>query len=249
MKKSLAATSILLALTPLSVHAEEGHWYVGVDLGAAFGGDGDLGFSFEDNDGPDLDDLLDGTDDIDSFDEDGNGGFLWSVGVGYEFANIPLRAELEFRDRELNAGDGVDTRTVMLSGFYDFRKIGPIQPYLKAGIGIGINDLDGDDGFDDDFDDLDDDMDDDGSDDDDDDGVALPLNPNFTPFPGDTSTDLAWAIGGGLACEITQHIIVDVEYQYLDAGDVDVGIDTLTNVTFSENLDDHEITLGLRYRF
>ena len=72
-------------------------------------------------------------------------GVLWDIGAGYDFGNI--RAELSYDATAQNidtvqgyeAYTQVQSRSIFLTGYYDFRADKKWQPY--AGIGVGSSEI------------------------------------------------------------------------------------------------------------
>lgn len=251
MKRSIissgAGLAFCICLLPSSANAQtsiwsESDWYVGVDIGAALAdGEASARGNSIDTFGPTP------TVDFDDFE------LVTGLALGLDTPG-PLRTELEYRRRDLSTDGGylpgtglrdgdftslngtVDTQTLMLTGYADFNPNGPIQPYLKAGIGAAHNETSS----------L---------------GEAV-LNSDIWSASGlqgetisniaynsDTSTDFAWEVGGGLAIPITERATFDLEYQYLDAGDADTGVNGDGDLYQFDDLVSHEATVGLRVKF
>ena len=72
-------------------------------------------------------------------------GVLWDIGAGYDFGNI--RAELSYDETTQNidtvqgyqAYTQVKSRSIFLTGYYDFRADKKWQPYV--GIGVGSSEI------------------------------------------------------------------------------------------------------------
>lgn len=126
LKRAMIFAALPLSLATNAVAQETGGYYV-----KAFGGISSLqGDSF----------TLGGTASSLSFDS----GTTFGGAIGYDYANSPFRAELEFVYRSGNATDfptGVGTAgdfastSVMLNGYYLFETASKWVPY--AGLGIG----------------------------------------------------------------------------------------------------------------
>ena len=217
-------------------------WYVGVDLGGALV-KGDTDFS-----GADVD--TNGA--LPTFDLDDTNVVLGAV-IGYDFAG-PFRAGLELRNRDFETAGGylaatgdlagdftslkgeVESTTLMLTGYHDFAAIGGVQPYAKAGIGVAFNNT-----------------------------SATSAGAYYSPvwtgttresttvtgvtYPGDSNTEFAWELGGGLSMPLNHRLLVDVGYQYVDAGESETGINAAGDRIVFDQLAGHEATVGLRLKF
>lgn len=69
-------------------------------------------------------------------------GQAFGGAIGYDYAGSPFRAELEYVYRTADAdpfggssGGDLASTTIALNGYYDFTTIGPIIPYVGAGLG------------------------------------------------------------------------------------------------------------------
>lgn len=217
-------------------------WYVGVDLGAALGkGDADFSGTSVDTNGA-----------LRTFDMDDTNVVLGGV-VGYDFAG-PFRTGLELRNRDFDTAGGylaatgdlagdftalkgeVESTTLMWTGYYDFAAIGNVQPYAKAGIGAAFNN-----------------------------SSATSAGAYYSPawtgttlenaavtgvtYPGDSNTEFAWELGGGLAMPLNDRLLLDVGYQYVDAGESETGVNAAGDRVVFDDLAGHEATVGLRLKF
>ncbi len=147
-----------------------------------------------------------------------------------------LRAEIAFAHRGDNdlvvipqpndpITTSVNSDTVMFNLYYDFGNWGGVMPYVGAGVGFALHDME---------------------------NVIfqnaglLGNNPQF----GDEDYAFAWAVMAGIQAPITNAVSVDLGYRYIDMGSV--SSDGLDNTGFVnpplelDNLTAHEVKLGVR---
>lgn len=72
---------------------------------------------------------------------------------------------------------------------------------------------------------------------------------SHTKFAGKTNYDLAWAAMAGVSYNVSQNLIVDIGYRYLDLGTYEVPRYTAApfNVGNKTDLTSHQIRAGVRY--
>ena len=222
----IAATCLLTASSAMAGNG----WYMSVDLGVQVPA-GDVSHAGTNSANTPTYDL----------DESAVGG----LAVGY-FINDMFRVEAEarFRNQEpeggylagkngrasesFNMGGDVDTTTVMANLIYQFSNSTSFTPYLKGGIGLAYSDV----------------------------NANLDIQPTFTMFgltdrwqyPDNDETNFAWSIGLGCDYSLTDNILVGLEYQYIDMGDISTGVD-INGDRIDYDLRSHEITVGLTYLF
>lgn len=72
-------------------------------------------------------------------------GFIAGGAVGYAYAGMPIRAELEFAYRSsdvaglpagIGTGDNFASTALMVNGIYDFQGTGGWRPYVGLGVGV-----------------------------------------------------------------------------------------------------------------
>ena len=158
--------------------------------------------------------------------------------IGYNWAKhgISLRTEMEFLYRT-NLGyeanptftnswsptkltSKMTSKTVLFNGYYDFTNTTKFTPFVGGGIGFSMNNT----------------------------KTNGSLTNGTSPAEGTKSkTDFAWNVGGGVAYNLTEHIILDVTYRYADLGKAvwQAGTAQLT----SNNLYTNEFLFGARYQF
>lgn len=194
--------------------------------------------------------------DIDGFDGDYNGattgndiddGYFLETGIGCGNPSLRgFRAEVVFgyRDeRDIVAVPpqppvpndplftDVETYTLMANFYYDFGNFSGFIPYVGAGIGFAYHQMG--------------------------DVVCAPEVPGFcnpaAVQAGDEDLHFAWSLMAGVGYEVSDRVIVDVGYRYIDLGDVSSErADSFFFVNPFFNVDDlrnHEIKAGVRYRF
>jgi opacity protein-like surface antigen len=72
--------------------------------------------------------------------------------------------------------------------------------------------------------------------------------PPFTAGLSNTQWKFAWALMSGAAVNLTQALAVDVNYRYLNLGDVHTASDAFGAMTL-KNLAAHEVRVGVRWSF
>lgn len=175
-----------------------------------------------------------------------NGGYVkfsdgWScdVGLGHRLsANHRFDVTVEYRgpiDIEgvpdysvVPTGHGqatnVDSFVTMFNAYWDITKWGGITPYVGAGLGFAYNDMD---------------------------DVLLPETGFRTDGGG--NFDLAWALMAGVAFDVSQDLVVDAGYRYINFGDAlsgTLGSDgSIVPRIRARDLDAHEVRVGFRYDF
>lgn len=147
-------------------------------------------------------------------------GLVAGGAVGYDFANSPFRAELEFIYRSADGSDvegDFASTTLALNGYYDFPEIGSgIRPYVGAGIGA-ITEIDYD------------------------------VTDGATA--GEYS-DRGGALGQamvGLSYDLSSALTLSGELRYFDAGSRTLSRDG--GGTVEADYSGAELTVGLAYRF
>ena len=77
-------------------------------------------------------------------------------------------------------------------------------------------------------------------------GAGTPSN-----FSEKETDNLAWSVGAGLSYPVSNKVVFDLSYQYLDLGTAKTGQSEFT--PFDENFEGdvvtHEVKLGIRYSF
>jgi opacity protein-like surface antigen len=121
----------------------------------------------------------------------------------------------------------IQTYTLMLNAFYDFGNFNRFVPYVGAGIGLAVHDVD---------------------------EVYFTGNPALTNrIEGDRDVAFAWSVMAGVGYQISDRAVLDVGYRYIDMGKAQSGrVDSAGFVNPAVKIDDiaaHEVKLGLRYHF
>jgi len=164
----------------------------------------------------------------------------FGLGLGYEI-NPHLRADVIGHYRRISSEEenttnktllaaDIDNATIMSNIYFhpikSTRKKSRINPYIVAGIGFAFNNSS---------------------------NIAVSGLTEGTIL-GNRDTSLAWKIGSGLSLPLSESFNVDLEYNYIDLGEVETGITAsipggdLTSST-RISLTAHEVTLGLKYYF
>lgn len=126
----------------------------------------------------------------------------------------------------------LDSLVGLLNGYIDLpiSIFGPVRPYIDAGVGIAQNML----------------------------GQTTGISGAVGPFTlaGASRTNFAWAVGAGAGYSLTQHLMLDVSYRFLDVGQIwsdstlsFAGMSMEVTPSKTEAAGVHELTIGLRYEF
>jgi opacity protein-like surface antigen len=205
---------------------------------------GDVGYSW--SNGPDA--TFTQTDGVGTFLTNSTSSDIdntWLAGVGFGCSSGPrgLRGEVMFDwrgDRDLtgtlatavgSAASGsafrtsIQTQTIMFNAYYDLGQWNRMVPYIGAGVGVARNDMD---------------------------SVVYSALPN-SPVAGDDKWSLAWSLMAGTSFQLSDRVILDLGYRYIDMGKAESGtIDTLGAANPPLRVDDltaHEFKVGLRIHF
>ncbi|CFX44247.1 putative heat resistant agglutinin 1 protein [Candidatus Filomicrobium marinum] len=171
--------------------------------------------------------------------------WLGEVGVGCGSGSRGLRGEFTYSYRGKRDIDGepglwdpipldedplhtnVESHTLMFNAFYDLGRYYGFVPYVGAGIGVSFNKT----------------------------GYAyFTENPNLVnTIDGASKTSFAWAVMAGVGYQISDRMILDFGYRFIDLGQAKSGyLDNAGYVNPRVYIDDlyaHEIKVGLRYHF
>ena len=152
------------------------------------------------------------------------------------------RAGYEFDARATNNPTITDkvkiqTEALFINGFYDFQSFTmsntAITPYLGGGVGISRNKM--------------------GTDVEHNNGI-----PDGTTYDGNTNNQFAYKVSAGTLVSLTEHLSLDVNYQYVNLGAFKAGTEVLVNGAFLNNLQrginggdikSQELMVGLQYTF
>jgi len=130
---------------------------------------------------------------------------------------------------DLDAAVAMANVYVDLDGFFP-GLLGPVQPFLSAGIGVSSNTL----------------------------GTASAISKAGVPLTlsGATQTNFAWGVGVGAAYPLTPKLAVEASYKYLNLGSLITGTtatgpagSAIVTAAKSGDLDVHTLALSLRYTF
>jgi len=217
--------------------ADGGDYYIQGSLGAALT---DKTGSME---------IKDQTGDTEGFDSGDLGtGMVLDFGVGHEITD-DFRLDLTFNYRlghEVNtytnridtggsAKGWLNSYGMMANATYDVVtfKMGnmDIKPYVSGGVGLAVNDLN---------------------------DVRITVDGIPTRLKGKQKLDFAWQAGGGVGIGLSDTVTLDAGYRYSDLGSFESGKDlsaltTNQRAILADPLEgdytNHEIKIGLRYRF
>ncbi len=121
----------------------------------------------------------------------------------------------------------IQTYTLMLNVYKDLGNYNRFVPYIGAGIGLAVHDVE---------------------------EVYFTGNPALTNrIEGDRDVSFAWSLMAGVGYQISDRAILDVGYRYIDMGSAQSGrVDTAGFTNPAVKIDDiaaHEVKLGVRYHF
>ncbi|MFN0040475.1 MAG: outer membrane protein [Burkholderiales bacterium] len=138
-----------------------------------------------------------------TFDQIGSSGII-GIGVGYGLGN-GKRVDIGYSRRsgfELQGSDAAGTSfdpavtadTIMLSAAFELPvKWGPMRPYLGAGIGVSRNEM----------------------------GALKWVDGNDSgTLTGGTTTSFAWSLTLGAELDVSDNVILEFGYRYIDLGEI-----------------------------
>jgi len=159
-----------------------------------------------------------------------------SIGYDWSGQGVPVRSELEYAYRHgfsydsnpvfVNAGiptratSDMNTHTLMVNGYYDFKNKSKFTPYVGAGLGVSWNKTDTT-------------------------GTVIATGGSTQNSRSESS--FAWNLATGIDYELNEKVSLDAMYRYSDLGDAVWG-GSAAELT-SKDVTSHEITLGLRFKF
>lgn len=212
------------------------HCYVRIDTGYSFSGDPDVRFYSELEDRDDVRNM--------SYDD----GWLVEGGAGCSTGGARAwRAELMlgYHGKKDYTGEpplwtppnppgpiddplhtSISSTTLMVNLYKDLGSYGGFVPYVGAGIGVAYNQMD---------------------------DVYFTQNPFLTNrIHGDNNISFAWSLMAGFGYDLTSRATLDIGYRYIDLGRI--ASQNGDNAGFwnpkarFDDLDNHEIKVGLRYK-
>lgn len=165
------------------------------------------------------------------FDREGSAG----AGIGFQWApwlrtdiTVDHRFGASYKGSRFGASnlafDRADFRatTFLLNAYLDMPLWSGVTPYLGAGMGVSLN------RFED----------------------AQRLFPaDAVPLPSHAKTALAWALTGGVAIDLTDHLKLDLAYRYTHLGWARSSPDGFEPPLRARSIGTHELRLGARYVF
>jgi opacity protein-like surface antigen len=157
-------------------------------------------------------------------------GMTGSVGAGIKGSwlrtdlTIDYASTLKYQGSVNFAGDTtakVQATTGLFNGYLDLGTWYRMTPYIGAGAGVAYARV---------FD------------------YANAANP---PLPGDTARNqwkFAWVVMAGAAAPLSQNLMLDLGYRYLNIGDLSTGSGAIGTLKL-KNIAAHEVRIGLRWSF
>jgi opacity protein-like surface antigen len=88
----------------------------------------------------------------------------------------------------------IQSSTIMFNAYYDFGRWGSFVPYVGAGVGVARNEMD---------------------------GVTFSTSPNTQS--GDTNWSLALSVMAGAGVQLSERVILDLGYRFIDMGKAQSG--------------------------
>ena len=164
--------------------------------------------------------------------------FNFAEFIGYDFfyrTNVPLRLDLEANTFLDAKGDGslygnniyqnFYVNTVMANIYYDFRNSSILTPYIGVGLGVGF--------------------------------INTYFGINDQQFRGTERdiTNFAWSLGAGVGINLTENLVLDAGYKFMNLGEVKTGGITDYYTAYNGSYGTTEasyinnIQVGLRYTF
>ncbi len=231
------AVTALMAVPSLATASDQG-WYVRGNVGYGVMTDMDIAGDI-------------------AGDVEGEGSGTASLGLGYALGNdwrIELDAAQLWNDlgaisQASNTSSDLRLTTGMLNAIYDFQDFGAWKPYLGAGVGLATANL----------------------------SAQSHAFPNGSPtFPlvnnptcptfnicdiSNTNTSIAWQLIAGLGYDITEKLVWDTQYRYLNVGKLDfqgegfnvnntgVRTNAFNIISDIQGAGSHSLMTGLRYKF
>lgn len=173
---------------------------------------------------------------------------IFGGGVGYKFnkwfrSDVTLDYETKSKfegDLPCIAGPGclkdsdnkakIDAITLFLNGYVDLGDYNGFMPYVGGGVGVARLDLD---------------------------KLKYTDYPKFGKpvsgsYDGDSQWNFAWNLQAGVGFKVTDNLIIDANYRYVDLGDVKTKSFTAAKYSAKAKIDDitaHEARIGFRYMF
>jgi opacity protein-like surface antigen len=164
----------------------------------------------------------------------------WLAGAGFGCGSGPrgIRAEVMFdwrAERDVTGvlaaplggslSTSIQSSTIMFNAYYDFGHWGSFVPYVGAGVGVARNEMD---------------------------GVTFSTSPNTQS--GDTNWSLAWSVMAGAGFQLSERVILDLGYRFIDMGKAQSGTADTSGFTNNpplrvDDLTAHEFKVGLRLHF
>ena len=169
-------------------------------------------------------------------------------GLIFGLTNIsPPFTQVDLITNTLSPALHVQSTVAMANGYFDFAGVWPntfqtIQPYLSAGVGASFNRLPGT-------------------------TVQMTIPPVYgtgflipVSFNSHTQTEFAWSLGAGVGIRITDNVMLDFAYKYIDLGEVTAQGQTttpqlcaincpasfVTNWTVKDRLKNNVLSVGFR---
>ena len=154
--------------------------------------------------------------------------------TGYEY---DARVATPVRFNSVTEEAKMQTEALFINGFYDFQPFSirntAITPYLGGGVGISRNKM--------------------GT-------TEIDVNgiPSGLTYDGDTINQFAYKLSAGTLVSLTEHLSLDVNYQYVNLGAFKGGAESFLNGAFDGNfqrginggdIKTQELMVGLRYTF
>ncbi|WP_350335154.1 outer membrane protein [Coralliovum pocilloporae] len=203
---------------------ESGTWYLR----------GDVGFVYQSTDS----DFTNPSTRVDIFWEDLDHTFVIGAGIGYQVnewfrtdVTVDYRVDASFYGLAVCTTVGcsgfsqekssIESYTLLWNAYLEYEVLEGLRPYIGGGIGAAYVNV----------------------------GNHFGVNPDgsSTPFGGDGQWNFAWALMAGVSLDVTENLLLDANYRYVNLGEVSSADDGFGGQINHEDIDAHEVRVGFRY--
>jgi opacity protein-like surface antigen len=160
-------------------------------------------------------------------------GYVLSGSAGYDFGHLRLEGEIAYRENDLgktiisntnaDSNGDVSAFAFMVNGYFDLENRTAFTPYIGAGLGYARVEIDG----------------------------KATYGSNTTVEWDDHDSGLAYQLMAGLAWDLSDTIVLDVSYRYLDCDDIEIAGTSNWGFTAEDEIDyeSHNFMIGLKWFF
>ena len=160
-------------------------------------------------------------------------GYVLSGLAGYDFGSFRFEGEIAYRENDIDkvtilnsdtdsSGD-VSAWAFMVNGYFDFENRTAFTPYIGAGIGYARVEIDG----------------------------KATYGGSTTVKWDDHDSGLAYQLMAGVAWDLSDTIVLDMSYRYLDCDDIEIAGTSNWGFTVEDEIDyeSHNFMIGLKWFF